>query len=128
VAVAGLAGQQAAEHAQAVPQEVAVAELLARRDDGLGDGRVRVAEPGCRPRPRRIGGRLADDRAGDGEQRQRARMAGPSPEYLGGTERRERYLLGSDGEAGVRTFIGTIPANLLLPYPCSILLREKSSG
>ena len=30
----------------------------------------------------------------------------------------------SEGEAGVRTSIGTILASLLLPYPCSILLGE----
>ena len=31
-------------------------------------------------------------------------------------------------EAGVRTSIGTILASCVLPYPCSILLGEKSSG
>src|SRR5580704_18536913 len=70
------------------------AEFLADRDDGLGDGRVRVAEPGGRPRPRRIGGGLTDDDAGRVEQSQRAGMAGPWPEYLGGAERRECHGMG----------------------------------
>ncbi|HEY6309996.1 MAG TPA: helix-turn-helix transcriptional regulator [Streptosporangiaceae bacterium] len=91
VTVPGLAGQQPLEHAQAVPQDKAVTEFVAGRDDSLGDGRVRIAEPGRRPWPYRGCGRLTDDVVRSAQQRERAGMVGPSLEYLGGTERRERH-------------------------------------
>ena len=66
-------------------------ESVAGHDDGLGDGRVRVAEPGCWPWPHRGCGRRADHVHRPVEQRQRAGMVVPSIEDLGGAERRERH-------------------------------------
>ena len=90
-AVSGLDGQQPVEHAQAVAQNPAAAEFGAGHDDSLGDGRVRVAEPGCWPRPPGVSRRFSDDRAGPVEKRARASMVRPFLEYLGGPERRERH-------------------------------------
>jgi hypothetical protein len=91
VTVPGLGGQQPLEHPQAVPQAQAVTEFVTGHDDGLGDGRVGVAEPGRWPRPYRGCGRLTDDILRSAQQRERAGMVRPPLEYLGGTERRERH-------------------------------------
>jgi len=91
VTVPGLDGQQPLKHAQAVLQAQAVTEFVTGHDDGLGDGRVGIAEPGRWPRPYRGRGRLTDNVLRSAQQRERPGMVRPSLEYLGGTERRERH-------------------------------------